>query len=516
MATLGELLAFLAPDAPAPAGADVAVSWVRVLRARVPALDVLEPGDLVIVPATSLDVVAPAPADLRDLAQTLARSGASGLLLVPAVAVNPAFAAQEGLAARDVLGELEAEAREAGLAAVRVERIDTPALERRLIGYLVDRRGELERQAAVLEGDLAKLAMAERGIDALAAAIGGFLRRAVALEGRRGDVLTVHAPTDAPDAAAAVTAYLARPAATGRRVPLPGAPGERAPAGWLVLLGDRLPSALESIVAERIAPLLSLQLVLEAQVRRVRDEGGRGETLPADGPPWVVLVARQPAPGPGEPTREETRRGLRIRFAARRMALRGTSESLDLRAVAAPGPDDPLGLRMAAQVAEFLARPVGLSLSFAEGSARPAQEAAARVALETVERMPQPPNVARADHVPAYRILGALGNLPHDRVHARALLEPLLDGRPAAVGERLATLRAVLDHPGASEAASALGVHRNTLAYRVRNLEARTGWSLDDPEFRLALAIALRIVQSALIRNRADPDHPTPSGNSDR
>jgi len=163
MATLGELLAFLAPDAPAPAGADVAVSWVRVLRARVPALDVLEPGDLVIVPATSLDVVAPAPADLRDLAQTLARSGASGLLLVPAVAVNPAFAAQEGLAARDVLGELEAEAREAGLAAVRVERIDTPALERRLIGYLVDRRGELERQAAVLEGDLAKLAMAVVG-----------------------------------------------------------------------------------------------------------------------------------------------------------------------------------------------------------------------------------------------------------------------------------------------------------------------------------------------------------------
>ena len=37
------------------------VAWVRVLRARVPALDVLDPGDLVIVPAAALSVVAPGP-----------------------------------------------------------------------------------------------------------------------------------------------------------------------------------------------------------------------------------------------------------------------------------------------------------------------------------------------------------------------------------------------------------------------------------------------------------------------
>ncbi len=63
--------------------------------------------------------------------------------------------------------------------------------------------------------------------------------------------------------------------------------------------------------------------------------------------------------------------------------------------------------------------------------------------------------------------------------------------------ERLATLRAVLDHGGAGEAAAALGIHRNTLAYRVRNLEARTGWDLADPDLRLALAVAVRVVQSA-------------------
>ncbi len=63
--------------------------------------------------------------------------------------------------------------------------------------------------------------------------------------------------------------------------------------------------------------------------------------------------------------------------------------------------------------------------------------------------------------------------------------------------ERLATLRAVLDHGTGGEAASALGIHRNTLAYRVRNLEALTGWDLADPDLRLALAVSVRIVQSA-------------------
>jgi len=514
MATLTEILEALLPGAAAGvrAASDAQVAWVRVLRARVPALDVLEAGDLVIVPAASLHVVAPAPADLVDLARTLARSGASGLLLVPPIATHPAFAADGP--SRDLLADLAAAAADAGLPAVRVEGIDTAALERRLIGYLVDRRGELERQAASLEGDLARLAMAGRGIDALAAAIGGFLRRAVALEGHRSDTLALHVPADAPDAAAAASAYLARPQATGRRVPLPGAPGEQGPAGWLVILGDRAPDDRETIATERIAPLLSLQLVLEAQVRRARDEGGRADTLPADGPPWVVLVARQPAPGPGQPSREETRRELRLRFAARRLALRGTGESLELRAIAALEAGDPLGLDVAARIAGFLGRTVGLSSPFTEASARPAEEASARTALETAEHLAEPPSVARADRVPAYRILAALGNLPDTRVQALALLAPLLRGRPPVVRERLATLRAVLDHPGTGEAAAALGVHRNTLSYRIRNLEARTGWSLADPELRLALSIGVRVVQTAQQVDQAGPVIPSPRDSS--
>jgi hypothetical protein len=339
--------------------------------------------------------------------------------------------------------------------------------------------------------------MAGRGLDALTAAIGVFLRRAVAIEGKRSDALAVHAPAEVPGTAAAVAAYLARPLSSGRRVPLPGTPGDSTPAGYLVLLGDHPPGDLETIATERIAPLLSLELVLEAQIRRARDEAGRGEALPSDGPPWVVLVARQLAPGPDGPSREEIRRELRFRFAARRLSLRGTSESLELRAIAALEAGDPLGLRIAGRVAEFLGRTVALSRPFDDPAGRPAQEAAARATLEAVERLAEPPDVARADRTPAYRLLASLGNLPDDRVQAAALLQPILAGRPASVRERLATLRAVLDHGGAGEAAATLGIHRNTLAYRVRNLESATGWDLADPDLRLALSVAVRVVQSA-------------------
>lgn len=504
MATLEEIRKALLPDAvpvdgtagdgSAEGGDRRPVGWVRVLRARVPALDVLEPGDLVIVPASSLAVVAPGPAEVRDLVATLARSGASGLLLVP----GSGPAGEDRVAPGSTsLAHLADAAREARLPALRVERTDPAALERRLIGFLVDRRGELDRQAATLESELARLAMAGGGLDTLAAAIGEFLQRAVVLEGRRSDPLAMHAPADVPGAAAAIAGYLARPLSSGRRVRLAAGPGEPSAAGWLVLLGDRPATDLETAATDRIAPLLSLQLVLEAEVRRARDESGRSEALPSEGPPWVVLVARQAEPAPGAATREEVRQELRFRFAARRLSLRGTSESVELRAIAAPEAGDPLGIGIADRVAEFLGRTVAVSRPFAEPGTRPVEEATARATLEAAERLAEPPRVARADRLPAYRLLAALGNLPDDRMQAGALLEPVLTGRSASVRERLATLRAVLDHGAGGDTAALLGIHRNTLAYRVRNLEAVSGWDLADPELRLALSVAVRIVQSA-------------------
>ena len=48
----------------------------------------------------------------------------------------------------------------------------------------------------------------------------------------------------------------------------------------------------------------------------------------------------------------------------------------------------------------------------------------------------------------------------------------------------------------AVKAADTLGVHRNTTAYRMRRIEELTGWDLREPDLRLALALALRILDA--------------------
>jgi purine catabolism regulator len=183
----------------------------------------------------------------------------------------------------------------------------------------------------------------------------------------------------------------------------------------------------------------------------------------------------------------------------RRLTLRGDSESLEFRLVAVAGADDPQGLAIAGRVAGFLRRSVAVSRPFADAAGRPAAEADARATLEAAERYASALPVARADRVAAYRLLGNLHNVPDGLGLARALLEPLLGGRPALVAERLETLRVVLDRPGLAEAAAVLGVHRNTIAYRIRRIESLGGWDLQDPELRLSLAVAVRIVQRAQI-----------------
>lgn len=496
MATLEAIREALFPDAavvsdPSPAQRVTDIGWVRVVRARVPALDVLEPADLVIVPAAALGVVAPTSLLRRDLVATAAGTRVAALLLVetPGNGSDPALAEVAALAA------------EMAVPAYRLPPAEPGTLERSLIGYLVDRRGELERQAAVLDARLARLALDGRGLDELVGAIAGFLRRPVALEGRRGEPIAVHAPSDVPDAAegaAAVTVYLGRPSAAPDHVTLPAAPGETGNAGRLVLLGERPVVEADRVVAERIAPLLALELTRDADVRRARDAALRSEPLPSEGPPWVVLIARQVIAGDHDSaSREETRRELALRFPRRRLSLRGTSESLELRVVAAPEADDPRGVVIADRVAAFLGRPVAVSRPFVEPGDRPAAEASARAALEAAEALGTPERVVRADRLAAYRLLGNLHNVPDGPGQARALLEPVLGGRPAAVAERLATLRAVVAHGATGDAAAALGVHRNTLAYRVRRIEAATGWDLANPDLRLALAVALRLVQSA-------------------
>jgi PucR family transcriptional regulator, purine catabolism regulatory protein len=505
MATLDDLRATLLPGAIvaapiASAAAAREIAWVRVLRSRVPALDALEPGDVVIAPAT--------------VAADVARTSEDAAALVEALGGRAAALIVTGHDAAGGASPLVEAAAGAGIPVLRLPATEAAPLERSVIAWLVNRRAALEEQAAGLERRLEQLALGGADLGALVAAFGGFLGRGAVLEGRRGDALAVHAPAEIPAAAAAASRFLATGGGVALRVPLPLAPvdpsrrpdlaryGEPALRASLVLLGDAPVGELERMATERAAALLALELTRDAAVQRARETARRSEALPSDGPPWVVLVARQVGREDVEEheQREAFRAELRMLASNRRLTLRGDSESLEFRLVAVADAADPQGLAIAGRVAGFLERTVAVSRPFADPGGRPGAEAEARATLEAAERYAASPPVVRADRVAAYRLLGNLHNLPDGLGLARALLEPLLGGRPALVAERLETLRVVLDRPGLAEAAAALGVHRNTVAYRIRRIESLGGWDLQDPELRLSLAVAVRIVQRAQAR----------------
>ena len=495
MASLHDLRRALFPTARTVGGLDLSperdtreVHWVRLLRARVPALEALETGDLAIVPGPALAVVAPDSARVHELAVALAQARVPAVLLV------------DGDTGGDALATLGEAVTSAGITALDLGHTDPVALERSVIGFLVNQRAELDRRAAELETQLAHVALRGSGLDALAAAISQFLGRAVVIEGRRGDALAVHAAADLPGAGTAVARYLGRPSAgAALRVDIPAPAGEPGPGGRLVLLGEEPADELERLAAGRAAALLALELARDAAVRHARDETRRGDPLPEDGPPWVVILARQgPLDGPDDRVaREAIRTELAMLLPDRRLRLRGTAESLEFRLVAAAPDDDPAGQHVADRGAAVLGRSVAVSRPFGAPGDRAAAEAAARATLDAAERLPEPPAVLQAARLPAYLLLGNVHNLPDGLRQASELLRPIRVGSAGVQAKRLETLAAVVGSGTLGDAATRLGVHRNTVAHRVAHLEALAGWDLSDPDLRFALGLALRIVQDA-------------------
>ncbi|CAN5764096.1 hypothetical protein BH24CHL8_BH24CHL8_04530 [soil metagenome] len=507
MSTLQELWQAVFPTAralvPPP---EREVGWVRVLKARVPAFDALEAADLAILPMPALhELAASGEVEVSGVVDAVAQAAGCGILVIGS-AVGESLAT-EALERASALG----------LGAFVLGEAEPQALERSAIGFLINGRAELERQARMLESILERLALEGRDLEAHTAAIASFLGRAVALERPRGRPIAIHAPADVDTAAAAATAYIAQPRRTALRVRLPDPHGE---AGALVLLGPSPPTELERVAAERVAGLLALEM-RRGHVAMDAADASRSAThyLPSGGPPWVSLVARQlhrDRPS-SVAERDQLRAEIRRLEPGLRLALRGDAASLELRIVAVADEQDPLGLDIAARVASVSGRPVAVSRPYAETEQRPLAEAEARATLEAVEALrhdelagagPADHNVVvcRADRLAAYRLLASVHDVADGQRQARILLGPLLEGRPARVQERLDTLRAVLDGAGSADAAAALGVHRNTLAYRLSRIEERTGWNLEDPSLRFALGIALRIVRYA-----QEPTPPEPS-----
>ncbi len=90
-------------------------------------------------------------------------------------------------------------------------------------------------------------------------------------------------------------------------------------------------------------------------------------------------------------------------------------------------------------------------------------------------------------------LLGSIGS-PSFRAYAESLLAPLGDGADPVL---LPTLEAYLDHESsAASTAAALGVHRNTIAQRIRRAESLLGVSLGQVDERLTLHLACRVLRA--------------------
>jgi PucR C-terminal helix-turn-helix domain len=154
-----------------------------------------------------------------------------------------------------------------------------------------------------------------------------------------------------------------------------------------------------------------------------------------------------------------------------------------------PDPDAPARRR---QLAAAIEEPAALGPTVAWPlAARSLRRAVAAFRLLAAGRLEAGGLVVAEQHL-GRLLLAADGELASDL--ARTRLAPLRE-LPDAPRERLVeTLRAWLDRPGQVQAvAGVLGVHPQTVRYRVRRLRELFGDALEDPEQRFELALALRV-----------------------
>ncbi len=119
------------------------------------------------------------------------------------------------------------------------------------------------------------------------------------------------------------------------------------------------------------------------------------------------------------------------------------------------------------------------------------KRAAAAYRLASAGGVGDAPLVVAEDHL-ATLLLTSDRGLAADLAASRlAPLASLADGPRARLTE---TLRAWLDRPGQVQAVAAeLGVHPQTVRYRLRQLRELFGTRLEDPDARFELSLALRV-----------------------
>ncbi|MBD0711364.1 MULTISPECIES: PucR family transcriptional regulator [unclassified Streptomyces] len=488
---------------------DTPVRWAHVSELADP-VPYMEGGELLLTTALTLD--AEDLASMRRYVRRLLGAGVVGLGF--AVGVNY----------EEIPPALLAAAREEHLPLLEVPR-RTPFLA---ISKAVSAAISADQYRAVTAGfevqrELTRAALAE-GPDAVVARLAAHVDGWAALYDTSGSVVAV-----SPDWAARRAARLtpdverlrARPApasavvggtddrvelqslGTGRRVRGALAVGTAAPLGTAERYAVHSAIALLTLTTERSRSLQAaeqrlgaaiLRLLLEGQADHARTVAGGvyGGLLDA---PFRLLVAEPAGSEPaGEPALPLLAEDLEAAAARAGEAVLTVAES-EHRLVVLAGDDGAVVTACggyAAREAEEAGIVVGLSAPTA-----PALTAAAYKQAEQALSVARRRGRALVEHedLAAGSVLPLLAD-DAVRAFADGMLRALRDHDATGRGDLVASLRAWLSRHGQWDAAAAdLGVHRHTLRYRMRRVEEILGRSLDDPDVRMELWLALKATE---------------------
>ncbi|SEG92815.1 purine catabolism regulatory protein [Actinacidiphila yanglinensis] len=490
------------------------VRWVHTSELEDPG-PYLEGGELLLT--TGLKLATGDPAAVAGYVRRLAAAGVVGLGFGVGVGHDEVPAALVAAADDAQLPLLEVPRATPFIAISKAVSAAVAADQYQAVTAGFEAQRELTRAALAPDGTgrlLARLAAHVDGWAALYDASGAVLAAAPEWAGRRAARLggEIDRLRDLP---APASAAVAGPAGTEDRVELQSLGTGRRPRGFLAVgTEERLDTSARYVVHAAVALLtLSLEqsralvdaqgrlsaavlrMLLAGEAEHARSTAGRLYGPLLDAP--VRLLIAEPTGAPGTPgttggasqpdvlTRLAERTETTAVRAGERLLVVTTDGRLTVLAA-----DGAAALTSAAELAEE-ADGVALGLSAPVDPADvPTAHGQAERALAVARR--RGVNLVEHGEIGVGSVVPLLAD-DAVRAFAEGLLRPLREHDATSRGDLVASLSAWLAHHGQWDAAAAdLGVHRHTLRYRMRRVEEILGRSLDDPDVRMELWLALK------------------------
>ncbi|ANP49812.1 purine catabolism regulator [Streptomyces griseochromogenes] len=502
---------------------DVPVRWAHVSELADP-VPYMEGGELLLITALKLD--AEDPEAMRRYVKRLVGAGVVGLGFAVGVNYEEIPDALVDAAEEEGLPLLEVPRRTPFLAISKAVSAAIAADQYRAVtaGFAAQR--ELTKQAlsAGPEGLLAALAAQVDGWAALYDASGAVVAAAPEWAGRRAARLTaeVERLRERPAPASAVVGGPDNPdgqdrvelhsLGTGRRPRAALAVGTAAALGTAERYAVHSAIALLTLTTERSRSLHEAEQRVGAAVLRMLLAGEPDHARAVAGSlygglldaPFRIIVAES---APGSAARADGDALGGIAEAAESAAARAGEAVLVV-------PEGERLVVLAADGGAAVAACAAYAATLEAGRAVPEQTAGDEAELVVGLSAPAGPIAAAAAYKQAEQALSVARRrgrvlVEHEQLAAGSVLPLLADDAVKAFadgllralhehdatgrGDLVASLRAWLSRHGQWDAAAAdLGVHRHTLRYRMRRVEEILGRSLDDPDVRMELWLALK------------------------